>query len=517
MKRLLAPASAATLIVSLCLGLMPARALAAAAAPTTLLYTAIMRDSQGAFVTQPLTVRLSFWTSTDFVTTDRNGSAINEDAPNYTGWSEVQNVTPAGSGLVLLYVGSINPLPELDYDVHKFLQVEVKGANQSDADYQLIDIAGTGGTDSVDRRPLFNFAYAQNTRMVDGRMPGTGSGDLLLLTAAGTVDDAQMGDGTNASTFTIDADSADGDATLSFGNRILPATLTFSETHNRFEFSASVRIEGDLTVTGTINGFSVDALAAAGALSVSAEDGLSISVAAGAYSLNGNPAQYSGTSGVAVPDNAITAVYLDTDGLQVSEDGFPASGHIPLAQVRTVGGSIVSVLDVRALLSDDRETQQQLTLHSPFEGSSTKGDGSNNVGMLYVDFDATAQRNFYLWTSTQSTLQDYEINIPVTLPPTFLRWRDGPLVIRYRSSTALASDNSLDVSMTDTAGQAVTLGGTPTSLASTAWAQSSLSFGGTPTWTPGGTMMIKLKVSARDHNEMHVGPLELHFDVLQKN
>lgn len=515
MKRLLATASAVLLLLSLLSAPVATRAQTPAAA-TTLFYSSIIKDTDGNPITVPLTFRFSIWKSTDYVDSDRDGSDIDVDAPNFTGWSEVQSLTPASNGLVLAFVGTVNALPLLDATIHKFMQVEVKGAMQADEFYRLIDISGGDGSDSVDRRPLFTYAYAQNARMVDGRMPGTGSGDLLLLSPGGVVSDSQMGAGTNADTFTLNADGS-GDTSLAFGDSILPATLTFSQTHDRFEFSSSVYIDGDLTITGSINGIPVEAIEAAGGLAVSAESGLSISVTAGTYRLSGDLVQYAGTSGVAVSDNAILAVYFDDDGLQISTTGFPAAGHIPLAQVRTVGGSIVSVLDVRALQSDDREVQQQLTLHPPFDGASNKGDGSDNVGMLYVDFDDVADRNFYLWTSTQSTLQDYQINVPITLPPTFLRWRDDPIAVHYRSTTASSSDNRLDIALKDTAGQAVTLSGGSAGLASTSWAQSSLGFGGTPTWTPGGTAMITLTVSAKASNEIHLGTLELHFDALQDN
>ncbi len=515
MKRFLATASAIALLLSTVS--VPAVVVAQApAAASTLFYSSIIKDSDGNPITVPLTFRFSIWTSSDYVDSDRDGAAINEAAPNYADWSEVQSLTPAVNGFVIAFVGTVNDLPLLDASVHRFMQVEVKGALQADEFYRLIDISGDSGADAIDRRPLFTYAYAQNARMVDGRVPGTGSGDLLLLSPNGVVSDAQMGSGTNADAFTINADGT-GDTSLVFGDSILPATLTFSQAHDRFEFSTSVYIDGDLTVTGSINGIPVEALEAAGGLAVAGESGLSVSVAAGTYRLNGDLVQYAGTSGVSVPNNAIAAVYFDTDGLQVSVDGFPAAAHIPLAQVRTVGGSIVSVLDVRALQSDDREVQGHMALHPPFDGASNKGDGTGNVGMLYVDFDDVAQRNFYLWTSTQSSLQDYQINVPITLPPTFLRWRDEPIVVQYRSTTASAADNRLDISMTDTAGQAVTLTGGTAALAATTWTESGLGFSASPTWTPGGTAMLRFTVSAKDSKEIHLGLIQLHFDVLQDN
>ncbi len=48
-----------------------------------------------------------------------------------------------------------------------------------------------------------------------------------------------------------------------------------------------------------------------------------------------------------------------------------------------------------------REQIVEKLYHPEYEGASYEGDGSANVGRLFVDHDTGAKKNFYQWTSTQ--------------------------------------------------------------------------------------------------------------------
>ncbi len=61
----------------------------------------------------------------------------------------------------------------------------------------------------------------------------------------------------------------------------------------------------------------------------------------------------------------------------------------------------------------------------------------------------------------------------------------------------------------DSAGAAVTLSGSTANLAATTWSTTQVEFIGNPTWTAGQDMLIRLKVSAKDNFQMHVGSLKL--------
>jgi len=68
------------------------------------------------------------------------------------------------------------------------------------------------------------------------------------------------------------------------------------------------------------------------------------------------------------------------------------------------------------------------------------------------------------------------------LPRDFVRWQtngENPLHVDYRSTSASAADNKLDVFLYDTNGSPVTLSGSTTNLASISWAETQISFLGT--------------------------------------
>lgn len=500
----------AFLIVTLCLSALP-QTHASNGSAETLTFSMKVLDASLAPVTTPLTIRFSFWSSSDWDDSDIVGGEINEAAATFVGWSEEQTVTPAANGYFSIFVGAVNPLPTFDASRHIFMQTDLKGAAQDATSYQLIDPTGDDGVDSVDRRTLNSFVYAQNTRTIDGYAVGTGSGDVLLLGPNGRILPAQMGSGTTAASFTINANNQSGDTALRFGNDVLPETILFSAANHRFEFSDSVYIAGDLTVTGRINGLSQLA-----PLHVTAASGLRVDIASGSYRINGSLVQYPGAEDVAVVDAATNTIFFTALGLTVNQSGFPTDkSFIPLATVVTSGGAIVSVTDRRALQSDTRDSEVKLVLHAPFPGASIKADGSSNVGQLFATLDSINEENYYLWSSTQSTLQDYDLSVAVTLPLNFVAWEATPLTVRYRSTSADAAVNKLDVTMSDTAAQPVTLTGQSTGLVSLSWADASLDFSGSNTWTPGGTFFVKFKLAAKDTAVMHLGDVQLHYRTLQ--
>ena len=299
--------------------------------------------------------------------------------------------------------------------------------------------------------------------------------------------------------------------------------LTYDIDNSRFNFNSNLRIQGNLTVTGSlvvnglINGIDISSLGAAplSQLQVSSGAGLNASITAGGYRVNGDITNFAGQSNVTLQNNTDNYLFFTSTGLTLSTAGFPTDkSFIPLAKVTTVGGAVASVTDRRVLQSDDREQTMLWVLHPDFGDSAYQGDGSNNVGQLSFANDVATGKNYYLWSSTRATLQDYDIVIRVTLPESFNHWDALPLTFNYRTGTALTAQNKLDVAIVDTAGNPVTIAG-GTNLASASWATSNVTFSGTPTWTPGGTMLIKLKSSTLNAGSVNIGDIELRYGELR--
>jgi hypothetical protein len=59
---------------------------------------------------------------------------------------------------------------------------------------------------------------------------------------------------------------------------------------------------------------------------------------------------------------------------------------------------------------------RRVTLNPEFEGGLLYADGTNNNGVMTSDYDSTNRHNYYQWTTSQGTAQDYDIVIKHQLP-----------------------------------------------------------------------------------------------------
>lgn len=499
---------------------------AAQTAPVTNVYNGRLLDSSGAAVTSAQSIRFSYWRSTDAAAGDVTGTgAINTGATNYAGWTEVHTVTPNSTGHFSVTLGSVTALPNFATMatsdlISLYLQVEVKPSASANTAYELLD---TDGADTaVDRSGILSVPFAMNADLIDKREIGTSSGSIALLGPSGRFPDSVAPDGTNSGTYVIDADNTEtANIVLQFGTT-LSKKLTYDVDDTIFRFNDDVDITGNLTVSGLINGINLSSLqSSTGALKASSGGGLNLNVANGAYRLNGTLTSYAGGA-LTVTASATNYVFFGSGGLAKNLTGFPSDeSYIPVAIVTTSAGAITSILDRRALSSDDREQTIVNVMNPAFEKASYQGDATDNVGQLSVSHDSTNKKNFYLWTSTRSSLQDYDIYLKLPLSSDFVRWKtsatENPLSVTYRSTHASSANNQLDIAVYDTNGSPVTLSGSvtagspPVDLANTSWTTTDIEFTGSPVWTAGQEMLVKFTVSAKSDYQIHVGGLTLRY------
>lgn len=338
----------------------------------------------------------------------------------------------------------------------------------------------------------------------------------------------------------LNKDNAAQDAVLVFGNALGQQTLKFLNNTQRFEFSkelhvagnlsasgslsiqqqatfqSTVSVGGNLTVSGLINGVDITAITSSvdnSHLKVSSGAGLTIDVARGDYRLGGVVTQYGGVNDQAVTNNATNYVYFSSGGLTINTTGFPTdSAVIPLATVVTSGGSVNSVTDRRVFNTNNSQRTIAKIYEPQYEGAAFQGDGTNNVGQLMLSHSGGVLRNYYQWTSTRSTLQDYAIILRVPVSADFVRWGGTPLSLVYRVTVSETASNALSFQVFDTAGAAVTLTGSgTTNIGGTDWTTATWGFAGTPTWTAGGEMLLKITLAAKDNAAVQVGPLTVRY------
>ncbi len=518
-------------LFSLGLGLlllgMPFTAHAAnATTPLLSTYKGNLLNASGTPITTAVTIRFSYWKSSDFVTSDlTGGGAINTSATNYVSWNEVQTVTPTAQGYFSVELGKVTPLIDfstLPVDTLKnlHLQVEVKMAGDPDTSYELLD---TNPSDAaLDRSRVTTVPFAHNAELLDQHDTGTGSFNIPVLDLSGLLPKSTIPGGTNANTFVLNSDdSAATEVVLQFGNA-LSKQLSYDSVNGWFNFNDDVRIQGDLTVTGLVNGINLSSLqSSTGALKAYVGAGLTIMVSGGSYRLNGVVTNYAGASGVAVPASTSSSVFFGSGGLTVTTLGYPTDeSYIPVAEVTTNGSSVLTITDRRILNSDDRETTVQTVFNPEFEHASYQGDGTDNIGQLQVSHDNTTKANFYDWSSTRPVLQDYDILLKAHLSPNFVRWKAGgaenPLSLDYRTTNASNAANKVDIQVYDTNGVPVTLSGSVSNLANTSWTTSGIDLGSGGTWTPGQDFLIRIRASAKDNFQVHIGSLKMQYVELRR-
>ena len=262
---------------------------------------------------------------------------------------------------------------------------------------------------------------------------------------------------------TINADNTAADAVFTFGGAV-PSNITLSNAKDWFAFSNDVQVTGNVGATGNIT--ASGNVVAAGNLS-----GNTLTVSSGAVNINGLQYQFTGTA-------ATAGQVLVNDGTGNLAWGNSAVGN--------GSGSFVS-------------------FHPEFPNTTYVADGSDNTGQLTTGEDTG--ENVYNWTTSRPTLQDYDIVVRLKVPDNFVSWAaTTPASLRYKTSNASTAISAVEFDVYDTTG---TIDHNGAASASVAFADLTATLGGT--YTAGGYMTVRIKVSADSGDTATVSRLELNW------
>lgn len=197
---------------------------------------------------------------------------------------------------------------------------------------------------------------------------------------------------------TINDDADSNDAVLTFGNASGNETIRFLNSSQKFEFSNSIRVLGNisgstLTVDGdiTLHGVTYSAPSSQGAANT----------------------------------------FLRNDG----------AGNLTWTGVSNGSGNIIS-------------------MHPDYPGAVYFASGASMVGQLTQSGGTTGLDNSYQWTTSRGTLQDYWISVRGRVPNNFSSWDPvKALEFRFKTGVAGAQNNHLTLKIRDTAGTLQTLTG----------------------------------------------------------
>lgn len=157
---------------------------------------------------------------------------------------------------------------------------------------------------------------------------------------------------------------------------------------------------------------------------------------------------------------------------------------------------------------------KELVFTAEYQNYSLEPDGSANRGKMetaFVDDGGSAKRNYYEWTTQQGTLNDMDIALSFRLPNDFDSFTGSPLEVTYQTSDGVTTTNRVDVELYDTTGTAVSLTG-GSALASGSWTTANITFGGSPTFTAGSTVTLKLKLSATSAGFARVSDVVFNYN-----
>lgn len=248
---------------------------------------------------------------------------------------------------------------------------------------------------------------------------------------------------------TLNADGTADTATLTFGGS---ASETIQFSSGQFNFSDDVAVTGNVTATGDIT--------AAGNLS-----GNSLTVSSGTVGINGVDYVFDDTQGAA---NTV----LQNDG----------NGNLTWQTISIGDGS-----------------GSFISLSPQYTNATYAPDGSNNVGRMKLD--VTGGENYYEWTTTRPTTQDYDINVRFRVPDNFAGWAPNGVQMQYLNG----SGSTAAISVLDTTGAADTSGTGPANASGTV----NLSPSGT--YTAGGYMTAVIKMAATNAGSAKVGFLNINW------
>jgi hypothetical protein len=133
---------------------------------------------------------------------------------------------------------------------------------------------------------------------------------------------------------------------------------------------------------------------------------------------------------------------------------------------------------------------------------------------LNQGYDQAANQRYYVLSSQKATMQDLDILIPVIIPDDFVSWQPIPIQVDIQSTNTFPADNGMDIEFLDTDNIPVPLLGATGIIGNIAdtWEQRDITFNGeSPTFSPGESAMMYVKMKARSGNRICIGRIRIHY------
>jgi hypothetical protein len=102
---------------------------------------------------------------------------------------------------------------------------------------------------------------------------------------------------------------------------------------------------------------------------------------------------------------------------------------------------MVSYINSTGELTVDRN--REFSAIAEFPGAVLCASSGSNVGTMTGGYDSASRKNYYNWTTSEGTAQDYDVLWQFRLPPEFHSWGSGSNVyVTSRVSPSTAGSNT---------------------------------------------------------------------------
>ena len=167
------------------------------------------------------------------------------------------------------------------------------------------------------------------------------------------------------------------------------------------------------------------------------------------------------------------------------------------------------------------------TISPEFPGAIISADGTNNVGTLTSDREATGSGslysfNYYEFSSGQTSLQDYDVYARWEVPENFTSWATAnSLTIDYATEDTSSANNKIDIQITkendaDTVTSNTNVSPTAGKWQSSILSSSPISFTAAQlntgiTWAAGDVAIIRIRLFSKDNYFSRLGAIKFDW------
>jgi len=159
---------------------------------------------------------------------------------------------------------------------------------------------------------------------------------------------------------------------------------------------------------------------------------------------------------------------------------------------------------------------RKVTLSAEYPGAVLAADGSSNTGSMTSDAEGSASNsmNYYEWSSSETTLQDYDVRIRFTLPDDFITWIPmGDITLNYVTEAASSTNNKVDMYVYEESSATVDASITDQySSSAGVWDSATISgYDFSECDAAGETCVIILRMYSANDNYIRVGDIEINY------